>query len=91
LPDAFIPFEQIVIRCVTVYEDSTSTIFGSLASNQADPKDASILGAALGAGARFLVTFNVKDYWPKPDTPITVRRPADLLHRIRSALSRLDT
>ena len=91
LPDAVIPFEQIVARCVTVYEDTASPAFKVPASDQADPKDASILAAALGAGARFLVTFNVKDYCPKPATPITVLRPGDLLDRIRSALSRLDT
>jgi predicted nucleic acid-binding protein len=35
--------------------------------DQADPKDAPHLASALGHGARYLVTFNVRDYRPLAD------------------------
>ncbi|MBW2602587.1 MAG: PIN domain-containing protein [Deltaproteobacteria bacterium] len=91
LPEAIAPFEQIVARCVTSRNVSPSRTFLTAASNQADPKDVSILASALEVGARFLVTFNIRHYWTSPTTPIAVLTPGDLLQRIRSVLSRLGT
>jgi len=41
----------------------------------------------LEAKARFLVTFNVKDYWPDNSIQLEILTPGELLSRIRSAVS----
>lgn len=87
LPGAIVPFEKIVQRCVTVRKTSPSRPSLSLASNQTNKKDVPILASALESNARFLVTFNVKDYWPSSTTPLTVLTPGELLSRIRLALN----
>ncbi len=60
----------------------------SLASNQADKKDVPILASALETRACFLVTFNVKDYWPPNNIGLEVLTPGELLSRIRLALNK---
>jgi predicted nucleic acid-binding protein len=87
LPDAIVPFEKIVKRCVTVRTTLPNKDSLSVASNQADKKDVSILASTLETKARFLVTFNVKDYWPAEGTRLEVLAPGELLSRIRSALN----
>jgi len=87
LPEAVLPFEKIIERCVTVNAfPSQASIF--FASNQAEKKDVVILASALEAEARFLVTFNVKDYWPSEATDIKVVTPGELLAWIRLALDK---
>lgn len=88
LPDAVLPFEKIVERCVTVSTAIPSPASISLASSQAEEKDVFILAAALETAVCFLVTFNVKDYWPAETTGIEVLTPGELLFRIRLALDR---
>jgi len=88
LPGAVVPFEKIVERCVTVWTASPDEDLLSLASNQADNKDVSILASALETRARFLVTFNVKDYWPTSTAQIEILKPGELLSRIRLALNK---
>ena len=85
---AVVPFEKIVERCVTVWTASPDEDLLSLASNQADNKDVSILASALETRARFLVTFNVKDYWPTSTAQIEILKPGELLSRIRLALNK---
>ena len=85
LPEAVTPFEKIVERCVTVTSIPTQASL-SRAANQAFEKDIGILASALDAGVRFLVTFNVKDYWPSEKT-LEVVTPVALLFRIREALA----
>lgn len=90
LPEAVLPFEKIIERCVTVNAFPSQASI-SFASNQAEKKDVVILASALEAEARFLVTFNVKDYWPSEATDITdikVVTPAELLAWIRLALDK---
>lgn len=88
LPDAIAPFEKIVKRCVTVSKTVPDEDSLSLLSNQAHKKDISILASALETKARFLVTFNVKDYWPHKTARLEVLTPGELLSRIRFALNK---
>ena len=88
LPGAITPFEKIVERCVTVKSSLPGENSLSIASNQADKKDVPILASALEAKARFLVTFNVKDYWPDNSIQLEVLTPGELLSRIRSAANK---
>jgi predicted nucleic acid-binding protein len=88
LPDAVVPFEKIVERCVTVWTASPDEYLLSLASNQAEKKDVSILASALETKARFLVTFNVKHYWTNSTAKIEILTPGELLSRIRLALNK---
>lgn len=76
-PSAIAPFEKIVQHSL------------SLASNQADKKYVPILASALGTKACFLVTFNVKDYWPHGTIGLEVLTPGELLSRIRLAFTKL--
>ena len=88
LPRAIAPFEKIVQRCVTVRRKLPDEHSLSLASNQADKKDVPILASALETRACFLVTFNVKDYWPPNNIGLEVLTPGELLSRIRLALNK---
>ena len=88
LPDAIVPFEKIVERCVTVRTTGPDRDSLSLLSNQAHKKDVSILASALETRARFLVTFNVRDYWPHKTARLEVLTPGELLSRIRLALKK---
>jgi predicted nucleic acid-binding protein len=55
---------------------------------QADPKDLPILVAALKHGCRFLLTFNIRDYFPATDE-IQVQRPGDFIATVRALLAQL--
>ena len=88
LPDAIASFEKIVERCVTVGTAVPDEDSLSLLSSQAHKKDVSILASALETKASFLVTFNVKDYWPHDTTQLEVLTPGELLSRIRLALNK---
>jgi len=88
LPHAIPSFEKIVERCVSIATSPPDKTSLSLVSNQAERKDVSILASAVDAEARFLVTFNVKDYWPADTTGVQVLTPGELLPRIRLALNR---
>ena len=88
LPDAIVPFEKIVKRCVTVRTTVPAEDSLTLLSNQAHKKDVSILASALETRARFLVTFNVRDYWPHNTAILEVSTPGELLSRIRWALQK---
>lgn len=88
LPHAVPFFEKIVERCVSIATSPPDKASLSLVSNQAERKDVSILASAVDAEARFLVTFNVKDYWPADTTGLEVLTPGELLPRIRLALNR---
>ncbi|MBT9159904.1 MAG: hypothetical protein DDT26_01176 [Dehalococcoidia bacterium] len=56
--------------------------------DQADHDDVPILTAAVLAGAQFLVTFNVKHYYPHHGA-IEVLRPGELVTRVRKQLAGL--
>ena len=88
LPGAIAPFEKIVERCVTVRRNLPGGHSLSLALNQADKKDVSILASALETKACFLVAFNVKDFWPANNMGLEVLTPGALLSRIRLTLNK---
>lgn len=88
LPGAIDPFENIVERCVSITTTPPDKTSLSLVSNQAHKKDVSILASAFETKSRFLVTFNVKDYWPADTTGIEISTPGELLSCIRSALNK---
>ncbi|MCK4389192.1 MAG: PIN domain-containing protein [Desulfobacterales bacterium] len=88
LPRAIAPFEKIVEKCVTVRTTLPNKDLLSLASNQADKKDVPILASALETKTCFLVTFNVKDYWPPNNIGLEVLTPGELLSRIRLAFNK---
>ncbi len=48
------------------------------------PKDVPILAAAVAAGARWLVTFNLKDFYDPPQ--IVVLNPGQAVQTIRETL-----
>lgn len=88
LPGAIATFEKIVERCVTVSTTVPDEDSLSLLSNQAHKKDVSILASAFETKSRFLVTFNVSDYWPAGSTGVEILTPGELLSRIRLALNK---
>ena len=80
LPEALPIFERIVKRCVQVIPDPSFQDVKNF-SSQADWKDAPILAAAIKAHCQYLVTFNVRDYWPD-DEVIYVLRPGEFLGKV---------
>ncbi|NVL89797.1 MAG: PIN domain-containing protein [Desulfobacterales bacterium] len=88
LPGAIAPFENIVERCVSITTTQPDKASLSLVSNQAHKKDVSILASAFETKAQFLVTFNVKDYWPHDTARLEVLTPGELLSCIRLALNK---
>ena len=88
LPRAVPLFEKIVERSVSITTTPPDKASLCFVSNQAEKKDVSILASAVDAKAQFLVTFNVKDYWPANTTRLEVLTPGELLSRIRFALNR---
>jgi len=59
-----------------------------LYEDQADHDDVPILAAAVLAGAQYLVTFNVKHYYPRQGI-IEVLRPGEFVTRVRKQLAGL--
>lgn len=87
LPAALPTFRLLVARCLHVVPDPTPEDL-SPHTGAADPKDLSILVAALRESCPWLVTFNVRDYEPgHPD--VTVLKPGDFVQHIRYLLAYL--
>jgi predicted nucleic acid-binding protein len=55
---------------------------------QADEKDVPILAAAVAAGCEWLVTFNVKDFYPRSGN-IRVVRPGEFIATLRRLLEEM--
>ncbi len=82
LPTALPVFNEIISRSVIIKRNPSPGFLSSI-DGQAHPKDLPILAAALKSGAHFLVTFNVKDYFPVRSTGIEIIKPGNLLQEIR--------
>jgi hypothetical protein len=87
LPTKLPELRLILSRCLRVVPDPTPRELIPY-RGQADPKDLSILVAALRHGCRFLLTFNTRHYSPATDE-ITVQRPGDFLTTVRTLLAQL--
>ncbi len=88
IPHALPIFDKIIENTLDIAESPSQKEI-SLCENMAHPKDAPILAAALKIKARFLLTFNIKDYYPMPELGLSVVTPQTLLVKIRHRLSSL--
>jgi predicted nucleic acid-binding protein len=88
MPQALPIFKRIVKRCVQVIPNPAFQDVEDF-SVQADWKDAPILAAAINARCQYLVTFNIRDYWPE-DNIISVLQPGEFLGKVREMLANLD-
>lgn len=89
LTEALPAFEQIISYALKVVANPSNKET-ALYKDMAHVKDLPILVAALKIKAQFLVTFNTKDFYPKPELGLKVVEPGDLLKRIRIKLSELE-
>jgi hypothetical protein len=87
LPAKLPEFRLLVNRCLRVVPDPEPDELLPYAS-QADLKDLPILVAALRERCPYLLTFNVRHYFPPAGTT-TVQRPGEFLLTIRGLLSQL--
>lgn len=89
LPQALLPFQLIVGRCLRVVPDPTPDDLEPY-SGLADPADLPILVAAVREGCSWLVTFNIRHFQPGHPS-VTVLRPGDFVVRVRERLALLAT
>jgi predicted nucleic acid-binding protein len=87
LPAKLPEFRLLVNRCLRVVADPLVAELPAYAG-LADPKDLPLLVAALREQCDYLLTFNVRHYFPQGGT-ITVLRPGDFLQTIRELLSQM--
>lgn len=87
LPTKLPEFHLLVSRCLRVAPDPEPADLLPYVS-QADPKDLPILVAAVRERCPYLLTFNVRHYFP-PAATITVQQPGEFLFMVRSLLSQL--
>jgi len=88
IPGALPMFRLLVQRALIIVPNPTPEEVAAHAG-LADPKDLSILVAALRARCPWLVTFNVRHYRPgHPD--VRVVRPGEFIRQIREVLAHLD-
>jgi predicted nucleic acid-binding protein len=86
LPAALPAFRTLVGACTTPLAMAPIRTSNRLArAEEADPKDAPILAAAIAGGCRWLVTFNVRDY--RTDQ-LRVSLPGPFLEELRAMLVR---
>lgn len=85
LPAKLPEFHLLVSRCLRVVPDPTMEDLARH-TGQADPEDLPILVAALREGCRYLLTFNVRHYFP-PVGSITVQQPGEFVLAVRNLLS----
>ncbi|MCF8568475.1 PIN domain-containing protein [Alicyclobacillus tolerans] len=85
IPDALPEFEEIIRRAVTIDSSlvDTTPFHGS-----AHPKDIHVLAAAIVANARWLVSFNLKDFYQP--SQITVLNPGQAIRTIRETLGHVN-
>ncbi len=89
LPNKLPEFRLLVSRCLRVVPDPTpADLLPHI--GQADPKDLPLLVAALREDCTYLLTFNVRHYFPTAGT-IVVQRPGEFLLTIRSLLGQMGT
>jgi hypothetical protein len=84
LPAALPAFRALVEACCTNLPMAPSGDADALAdAGEADPKDAPILAAAVAAGCRWLITFNLRDY---RTSRLRVSTPGPFIEALRTAL-----
>ncbi len=86
IPDALPEFEEIIRRAVTI--NDSSPIETTPFQNFAHPKDVPVLAAAVETNARWLVTFNLKDFYQPPQ--LTVLNAEQTIRTIRETLGHVD-
>ena len=84
LPQALPAFRLLVESAVKVVDDPPENQLVSL-QGQAHAEDLPLLAAALLHQCHYLVTFNVKHYYPKGEK-IVILRPGEFLYRLRQQL-----
>ena len=87
LPAALPEFRLLMKRCLEIVSDPEPESLKSY-QGQADPKDLSILVAAIRAGCSHLLTFNTRHFYPTDDQ-IIIQRPGEFLQAVRGQLSSL--
>jgi predicted nucleic acid-binding protein len=87
LPGKLPEFRLLVSRCLQVVPDPGPADLHPFIG-QADPKDLPLLVAALRERCAYLLTFNVRHYFPVANT-IVVQPPGNFLFTIRSLLSQI--
>ena len=87
IPEKLPDFHLLVSRSLRVIDDPQPAELLAYVE-QADPKDLPILVAALKEGCSYLLTFNVRHFYPTtPD--IIVQQPSGFLITVRSQLGML--
>jgi len=81
-------FEKFLSRALTVIDNPIDPEVDKY-RNMAHEKDVSILVAAIKTNTKFLVTFNIKDFYPSADIGIEIIAPGELLKKIRLMLAPL--
>ncbi len=87
LPDKLPEFRLLVSRCLQVVPDPEPADLLPYVG-QADSKDLPLLVAALREGCAYLLTFNVRHYFPT-GSGVVIQRPGDFLLTIRGLLSQM--
>ena len=88
MPGALPAFRLLASRCLSVVATPTPIERASYIG-RADPKDLSILVAALNEKCPWLVTFNTRHFQPgHPD--VNVLSPGDFVQRVRHLLAQLE-
>lgn len=83
LPAALPAFRTLVEACCISLPMARSIDADALAdAGEADPKDAPILAAAVAAGCRWLITFNLRDYHTNR---LKVTTPGPFIEALRTA------
>jgi hypothetical protein len=89
LPAALPAFHLIVSQCLRVVGDPAPTDLVSYAG-LADPADLPLLVTALREECAWLVTFNVRHYYPGRGL-VTILRPGEFVLRVRDLLAGLSS
>ena len=87
LPRALTAFRALIEAACTVVDDPGRATLGKF-SEQAHPKDVSILAAAIESGCESLITFNTRHYKPRGHA-IRIETPGRFLARLREELEDL--
>lgn len=87
LPAKLPELRLLVSRSLRIVPDPLVSELSSY-TGMANPKDLPLLVAALHEQCDYLVTFNIRHYFPQ-DSAITVLRPGDFLQTVRTMLSQM--
>lgn len=88
LPQALKSFDNIISHSIKLVPDPNNQECIEF-TQMAHEKDLPILVSAIKNNAKYLVTFNIKHYYPESMIDIQIVKPKVLLHSIRNLLSEL--